>query len=78
MKGSIENSDIEDELVDKLGKGESGTNGESSIDIYIYTTMCKWIAAEKLLHNTVNPAWHSAMTRGMGWGGGEGMEVQEG
>ena len=45
---------------------------------YIYTTMCKWIVAEKLLHNTVNPAWHSAMTRGMGWGGGEGREAQEG
>ena len=55
MKGDTENSDIEDELVDRVGEGESGTNGESSIDIYILSCV-KQIAAEKLLYNTVNSA----------------------
>ena len=59
------------------GKERAGQM-ERVASTYIYTTMCKWIAAEKLLHKTVNPAWHSAMTRGMGWGGGEGREAQEG
>ena len=46
---------------DTVGEGESGTNGESSIDIY--TLPCvKQISDEMLLYNTGSPAWHSGMT----------------
>ena len=47
--------------MDTMRKGESGTNGESSIDIYI-PPCAKQIAGEKLLHNTGSPAPFSMMT----------------
>ena len=54
-------------------RGKSGTNRESSIDIY--TLPCvKQIADEKLLFNTGSQAWCSVKT--LGWG--EGKEAQEG
>ena len=43
-----ENADIENRLVDTVEEGESGTNGESSINIY--TLPCvRQMAGEKLL-----------------------------
>jgi len=54
-------SDIENGLVNTVGNGESGTNRESSIDIY--TLPCvKQIAGRKLLCNTGSPTWHFVMT----------------
>ena len=44
-----------------MGEGKSGTNGESTIDIYTLSCI-KEIAGEKLLYNTGSPAWHSVMT----------------
>ena len=41
MQGRIGDANTKRKLVDTMREGESGTNGESSIDIYIYTTMCK-------------------------------------
>ena len=61
LQGRNGDSDKENGLVDPVGEGESGTNGESSIDIY--TLPCiKQISDEKLLYNTGSPAWHSVMT----------------
>jgi len=54
-------SENENGLVDPVGEGESGTNGESSIDIYTLSCI-KQISDEKLLYNTGSPAWHSVMT----------------
>jgi len=51
----------ENGLVDTVGEGESGTNGESSINIYIPSRV-KWIADEKLPYNTGSPIWRSVMT----------------
>ena len=59
--GKYGGTDIENRLVDTVGEGKSGKNGESSIDIY--TLLCiKYIASEKLLYNIGSPAWHSVMT----------------
>ena len=61
IKSSYGNVDIENRLVNIVGKGKSGMNGESSINIY--TLLCvKQMAGEKLLYNTGSPAWHSVMT----------------
>ena len=61
LQGRNGDSDKENGLVDPVGEGESGTNGESSIDIY--TLPCvKQISDEMLLYNTGSPAWHSGMT----------------
>ena len=57
-------------LVDTVGEGVSGTNGESSINIY--TLSCaRWIAGEKSLYSTGSPVWCLAVTwrDGMGRGG---------
>ena len=40
-----------EQSVDTAGEGESGTNGESSIDIYTLSCV-KYTATDKLLHNT--------------------------
>lgn len=49
-------------------RGKSGTNRESSIDIY--TLPCvKQIADEKLLFNTGSQAWCSVMMQTNGTGG---------
>ena len=66
-------------LVDTVGERESGTNGESSINIYTLSCV-KYIAGEKLLYNTESPAWHSVMSGGVEGGGvsGEGRDAQWG
>ena len=61
MQGRNGDSDIENGLVNTVGKGESGTNRESSVDIYTLPGV-KQIAGKKLLCNTGSPAWHSVMT----------------
>ena len=60
MQGKNRDSDIENGLVDTVGEGERGVNGESSVDIYILPCV-KQIATDKLLHNTGSPAWCSVM-----------------
>ena len=71
IKSSYGNVDIENRLVNIVGKGKSGMNGESSINIY--TLLCvKQTVIEKLLNNTRSPVWPSVM----GWE--EGRETQEG
>ena len=53
-----------------VGEGKSGTNGESSIDIY--TLPCaKQTAGVKLLYIARSPARHSVRTERGGMGGGE-------
>ena len=47
--------------MDTVGKAQSGTDGESSINIYTLSCV-KWIAAEKFLYNTGSPVWHSVMS----------------
>ena len=57
-------------LVDTVGEGVSGTNGESSINIY--TLSCaRWIAGEKLPCSTGSQVWYLAVTWRDGRGGGE-------
>ena len=55
------NRAVENGLVDTVGERESGTNGESSINIYTLSTL-EQIAGRKLVCNTGNPAWHFGMT----------------
>ena len=58
MQGRNGDADIENGLVDTMGKGESGMNGDSSINIY--TLPCvKQISGEQWLYNTGIPAWQS-------------------
>ena len=60
MEGRNEDAVVENGLVDTVGEGENGMNGENSINIY--TVSCvKLIAGKKLLHNIGNQAWHSVM-----------------
>ena len=66
--------DVENGLVDTVGEGESGTNGESSTDIYILSRVW-WVAGKKLLCRAGSPVWRSVWPRGMGWG--EGREARE-
>ena len=42
-------------------EGESGTDGESSINIYTLSCV-QQMAGEKLLYSTGSPAWHSVVT----------------
>ena len=70
MHGQNGDSYIKNRVVNTAGEGETGTNGESSIDIY--TLLCvKQTVIAKLLNNTGGPVWHSVM----GWG--EGREAQD-
>ena len=52
-------------------EGESGTNGESSINVYTLSGV-RWIAGEKSLCDMGNPVWHSVMNWSNGMAGGEG------
>ena len=64
-------------LVDTVGEAKSGTNGQSSINIYTLPVLCvKQSTDEKLLYYTGSSAWHSVMT----WKGGIRVleEAQEG
>ena len=70
---------VENGFVGTAEESESGTNGESSTDIYIYihththTLSCvKQKVSGKLLNNTGSPAWRSVMTWRGGVGGGQG------
>ena len=61
MKSSYGDADKDNRLVSIVGEGKSGTNGESSTNMY--TLLCvTQIAGERLLYNTGGPAWHSVMT----------------
>ena len=44
-------ADVENRPVNTVKEGGSGTNGESSINIYTLSCV-KWITDWKLLHNT--------------------------
>ena len=49
---------MENGLVDTVGEGESGMNGEGSLNIYTLSCV-QQMAGEKLLYNTGGPAWRS-------------------
>ena len=55
MQGRNGDTDVENELVDAVGEGVYGTNGENSINIYTLSCV-KLIAGEKLLYNTRSQA----------------------
>ena len=59
--------------MDRVGEGESGTNGESSTNIYTLSHV-RQMSGEKLLCSKGRPVWRSAMI----WkdGMGEGRYVQ--
>ena len=52
------------------GEGESGTNGESSISVYILSGV-RWIAGEKSLCGMGNPVWQSVINWRDGMAGRE-------
>ena len=68
-------TDVENRLMDAVGKGESRMNGESSIDIYVLPCV-KQIAGEKLLYNTGSPALRSNDLEG--WDGGRRGRLKSG
>ena len=53
------------------GEGESGPNGESSINVYTLSGV-RWITGEKSLCNMGSPVWQSVMNWRDGMAGGEG------
>ena len=57
--------------MDTVGEGESGTNGENSINIYILSSV-RWRACEKLLCSTGSPVRYSVMMWRDGMWEGEG------
>ena len=59
-------TDVENGLVDSIGEGEGGTDGESGIDIYKLSCV-KEIAGEKLLYNTGPQPGALWWPRGVGW-----------
>ena len=78
LQGKNGDSDAENSFVDTAGEGESGTNGESSIDIYTLSCV-KYTASDKLLHKTGSPPADDLWWPGeRAWGGGRGREAQEG
>ena len=56
--------------MDIVGEGESGTNGESSTNIYTLSHV-RQMSGEKLLCSKGRPVWRSAMIWKDGMGGGE-------
>ena len=71
MQGRNGNTDVENGLVDMEEEGESGTNRESSTNIYILPGVRR-TAGEKLPCATGSPVWLSVMTWKDGMGAGEG------
>ncbi|RJF75347.1 hypothetical protein D4Z77_08730, partial [Campylobacter coli] len=71
MQGRNGDTDVENGLKDTVREGESGTCGESSINIYTLSGV-KCVAGEKLLFSTGSPVLCSVVT----WGDGMG-EAQE-
>ena len=67
MQRNNGDAEVENGLLDTTEEGESGTNGEGSISIYILSCT-KWTASEKLLCNTGSSAWCSVMTKRSGVG----------
>ena len=53
MQGKNGDTDVKNGLVDPVGEGESGTYGDSSINIYTLSCV-KWVVGEKL---TGSPVW---------------------
>ena len=60
MQGRHGDSDV-NRHVNTVGEGESGMNGESSINIYTLSCV-KWIADVKILDHTGSLAGHSVIT----------------
>ena len=60
MQGRNGDSDV-NRHVDTVGEGESGINGESSINIYTLSCV-KWMAGGKILYHTGSLARHSVIT----------------
>ena len=72
MQGRNGDTDVENGLKETVGEGESGTYGESSINIYTLSGV-RCTAGEKLLFSTGSPVLCSVVT----WGDGMG-EAREG
>ena len=70
MQGRNGDSDIGNGLMGIVGEGESGTNGESSTNIYTLSHV-RWMSG-KLLCTKGSPVWCSAMIWRDGMGRGEG------
>ena len=60
MQGRNGDSDV-NRHVDTVGEGESGINGESSINIYTLSCV-KWMAGGKILYHTGSLPRHSVIT----------------
>ena len=75
FQGGNGDANLENRLVDTVVEGESGTDGESSINIYTLSDV-RWIAGEKLLCSTGITVCTLWWPGGMGWG--EGKEGREG
>ena len=70
MKGGKGDADVESRPGDTVGEGESGANGESSINTYTPLGV-RWIDGERLVCNTGSPVWLLLMIWRKGiWGGG--------
>ena len=70
MKGGKGDADVENRPGDTVGEGESGANGESSINTYTPLGV-RWIDGERLVCNTGSPVWLLLMIWRKGiWGGG--------
>ena len=65
-------TDVENGIKDTVREGESGTYGESSVNIHILSGV-RWIAGEKLLPSTGSPVLCSVVT----WGDGMGDAWEE-
>lgn len=72
MKGRKGGPDVGNGLVHTVGEGASGTNGESSINVYALLGV-RWIDGEKLLCSTESPVWLLLMIWRVGFWGGEGV-----
>ena len=72
MQGRNGDTDIENGIKDTVGEGESGTYGESSVNIHILSGV-RWTAGEKSLFSTGSPVLCSVVT----WVDGMG-EAREG
>ena len=60
MQGRNGDTDVENEIKDTVGEGETWTYGESSVNIHILSGV-RWIAGEKLLCSTGNLVWFSVI-----------------
>ena len=61
LQGKTKDAHMENELVDRAGEGEGGTNWESSIETYTFPFV-KYLANGKLLYSTGSLIWYFVTT----------------